>query len=196
MTQRWYVIRTKPQSEYIAAAALEGDGHELFFPRVQTPQPRAGREDSPLFPGYLFLRYDLERQDRSAISDLPGVTGWVRFNGVTPPMPDEVIADLALRVEAINRRGGLWKQFRPGDTVRVVSGKLESLAQVLEGPKSPQSRARVLLDFMGRLVEAQVPWSSLQPTSESQVDNSRRPRRTRGKGRWIQGFGPALGARG
>ena len=192
MTKRWYVIRAKPQCEYLAADALGRDGFELFFPRVQTPRPRAGRADMPLFPGYLFLRYDQERQDWPSVRRLPGILGWVRFNGVVPPVPDEVIAELAHRVEAINGGGGLWARFQPGDKVRVVSGNMESLAEVLEEPRSPQDRVRVLLDFMGRLVPAEVPWLNLQPISQTLITNPHRGgrRRTRGKGRWIRGSGP------
>jgi hypothetical protein len=62
MAKSWYVIRTKLQSEYIAASALRRERFELFFPRVRMPDPQVGRGDTPLFPGYLFLRHDLESE--------------------------------------------------------------------------------------------------------------------------------------
>ena len=192
MPRHWYVVRTKPQCEYLAARALQQDGIELFFPCVQTPRLQAYHADVPLFPGYLFLRYNVEQQEWPSVSRLPGILGWVRFNGVVPSVPDEVITDLAHRVDVINSGGGLWTRFRPGEKVRVVSGAMESLAEVIEEPQSPQSRVRVLLEFMGRLVTAQVPWRSLQPVQQGLTvgENHRGLRRTRGRGRWVQGFGP------
>ena len=87
----WYAVRTKAQSEYLAAQVLGGQGFEVFLPLVGSPKPRAGREDTPLFPGYLFLRYDVEHQDWPSLTVLPGILGWVRFNGVVPAVPDEIV---------------------------------------------------------------------------------------------------------
>lgn len=192
MSRHWYVIRTNPQSEHIAATSLEREGLELFFPRVRRTLPRDDCRLVPLFPGYLFLRYDVNKKDRLPVQRLPGISGWVRFGGVVPPVPDEVVSELAQRVETINSEGGLWSRYRRGDTVRVVSGKMDGLAQVVDEPQSPQARVRVLLHFMGRLVPAQVSWQDMRPVQqETDTDNQGRiSRRTRGRGRWIRGFGP------
>ncbi len=196
MTQGWYLVRTRPLSEYMAAAAMERSGHKLYFPRVKTPRPRRGHGDAPLFPGYLFVRQDRDKSGLPAVNRIAGLVGWVQFDGVVPRVPDDVIVEMARRVERINKEGGYWTRFRPGEKVQVVAGSMESLAEVLEEPKSPQSRVRVLLNFMGRLVPARVPWQDLRPIEEEPTgqDEGRPPRRTRGKGRWIRGFGPRTAA--
>jgi len=147
---------------------------------------------APLFPGYLFLRCDLEESEWGLVRRLPGILGLVSFGGVVPAVPDEAVASLAERVEETNNSGGLWITFRPGDTVRVMSAKMGTLAQVLEEPKSADSRVRVLMEFMGGLVPAAVPWRDLQPVRgpEHMIGRDRPARRTRGGGRWIRGFGP------
>jgi len=192
LSRQWYVIRTKPQTEYLAATALEVGGFESFFPRVETPRPRNGHSDVPLFPGYLFLRCDRDNDGVPPLHTLNGVLGWVSFNGETPAVPDEVITDLSRRLEEINSDGGLWDRFRTGEKVRVVSGKIDGLAEVLESAKSPSSHVRVLMDFLGHQVRAQVPWQYLRPgpgqSAYTEYVSGRR--RTRGKGRWIRGFGP------
>jgi hypothetical protein len=116
----------------------------------------------------------------------------VNFEGVVPAVPDEVISELARRIEHINNDGGLWRRFQAGDRVRVVAGKLEGLGEVVEATNSPQSRVRVLMQFMGRLVSAQVPWNNLEPLPERPQERSKPPRRTRGHGRWIRSAQPAL----
>ncbi|MCH8959166.1 MAG: succinate dehydrogenase assembly factor 2, partial [Proteobacteria bacterium] len=85
------------------------------------------------------------------------------LNGVVPAVPDEVVELVAERVQAINCTGGLWTRFRRGQRVHVLSGKMEGLAEVVEEPRSPEDRVRVLLEFMGRQVPAQVPWLNLRP---------------------------------
>jgi hypothetical protein len=102
------------------------------------------------------------------------------------------MAGLMERWETINRQGGVLRRFPPGEKVRIVSGNLQGLAQVVEEAKSPQARAKVLLQFMGRLVQAEVPWESLRPLGDQPAERTRIPRRTRGGGRWIRGFGPGV----
>ncbi|MCE2463810.1 MAG: transcription termination/antitermination NusG family protein [Dehalococcoidia bacterium] len=58
MALKWYVARTRPLAEYAARDHLETAGLEVFMPCARTCTPRLGHEDMPLFPGYLFLRYD------------------------------------------------------------------------------------------------------------------------------------------
>ena len=191
MARHWYVLRTMPRCERGAVGALEREGFEVHFPRVQTPRPQGGYNNAPLFPGYLFIRLDWDDPDSPSVRRLPGVLGWVRFDGVVPHVPDAVISDLALRVQSMDQGGGLWTRFRPGDRVLVVSGNMESLAEVIEEPNSPESRVRVLLDFMSRQVPAQVPWRNLRRVPEGSYSSEvRRGRRTRGGGRWVRGFGP------
>lgn len=191
MALNWYVVRTKPQSEYIAANALRVEGYEHFFPTIQTVQKRSGKEEIPLFPGYLFVRCDVDRGQWPAIGLLSGVLGWVRFDGVASLIADDVVDELARRVESINDNGGLWIKYKLGQKVRVVSGQFESLAQVAEEPTSSDSKVRVLLEFMGQLVSAEVPWSDLHIAPEDSRGNVNHGgrRRTRGRGRWIRNRG-------
>ena len=77
-----------------------------------------------------------------------------------------------------------------GEQVRVVSGNIETLAEVLQEAKSPDAKATVLMQFMGRLIQAQVPWEDLRPVDDNPPQMPALPRRTRGRKRWINGFGP------
>jgi len=190
MPRHWYLIRTKPHSEYIAAESLEREGLEFFLPSVRVPQTPSGQVEAPLFPGYLFLRIDADTWP--SLLRLPGISGWVRFEGVTPPIPDEVVEHLTERIVTIDGSGGLWTRFRRGQKVRVISGHMDNLAEIVEEPTSPENRVRVLLEFMGRLVAAQVSWHHLRPLQDHKylTSSSRAVRRTRGKGRWVRDFRP------
>ncbi len=189
MGQSWYTIRTKPQSEYVATAELERQGFEVFLPCVKSPQPRIGRDDVPLFAGYLFLHCDLNSPEVPSFSVAPHVLGWLNFDGVIPPMPNDAITALTERLEVINSDGGLWRRFEAGETVEVVAGHFQGFAQVVEAAKSPEARVKVLIEFMGRTVPAQVPWESLRSVENAAGWGLPRSRRTRGGRRWIRGFG-------
>lgn len=179
----------------MAAAALRRAGFELFFPCVQPLRIQRSRAEEPLFPGYIFVRYDMASHGWPSLYHVPRMTGWVRFGGVVHPVPDEVIAQIVQRIEAVEKRNGLWARFRRGERVRIALGPVESVGEVLEEPQSPRARVRLLLEFLGRRVEAQVPRRHVRPAGAHGLIknwNESCPRRTRGKGRWIQGYGPRL----
>ena len=189
MASRWYVIRTEPQAEYRAAGELGKDGFEIFFPCIKSPAPRPGHSESPLFPSYLFIRWDKDVAGWPTFRPGHRVAGWVKFGDEVPSLPDDVLFELAQQQEEINRDGGVFRRFLPGETVRVTHGNLQGLAAVIEEAKSPKARAKVLLQFMGGLVKADVPWHALAAVDTNPEPPARFPRRTRGRGRWINGVG-------
>ncbi len=146
MARQWYIVRTKPRAEYLAAEELGRDGFETFFPQVKSPHNRISHAVTPLFPGYLFLRCELFGDGKSSFRPGHHLLGWVSFGGEVPSVPDEVVASLTNRVEAISN---LARHFKPGDKVFVASNTVQSLAEVVEEAKSPEGRVRVLLEFMG-----------------------------------------------
>jgi len=190
MSSKWYVARTEPRAEFIAAKELELDGHDVFFPLISDIHPRPGHAEVPLFPGYLLLRLDSEAQGWPSFSARHRVTGLVKYDNDVPCLPDADIEAIKGLLETIRKQGGAVQTFSTGEHVRVVSGALQGFGEVIDGGQSPQARAKVLLQFMGRKVQVQVPWKNLLPVEEHQVENQRRFRRTRGKGRWVGGFKP------
>ena len=60
----WYVIQTKPKKEEEAKSYLSTKGVEVFSPLMENFLLRNGRmnkELKPLFPGYIFGKFDLEQ---------------------------------------------------------------------------------------------------------------------------------------
>ena len=190
MEEKWYVIRTQPSAEYLAAEELEQDGLDVFFPCIPVALPRPGHTDTPLFPGYLFLRCNQDQDGWPSFRPGGRVYGWVQFGADVPSLDDDFVSDLKQSLSEIRCAGGMWRRYQPGEQVRVMSGKVEALAEVLEESTSPSARVRVLLEFMGGKVQAQVPWGDIRPTEDSNHEMVTAKRRTRGRGRWIQGFGP------
>lgn len=196
MSLQWFVVRTKPHSEHLAATELCRDGVEAFFPSILQPPMRSRRSEQPLFPGYLFLRCNPQAEGWPSFRPGQHTLGWVNFRGEVPSIPDDVIHALKQKCEVINQEGGIWKRFNPGDRVRIVSATIKSFAKVVEDGKTPGSPVTVMLQFLDRLVPTEVPRANLQPVATMAESRVHAPRRTRGGGRWIQGFGPRTLASG
>ena len=196
MGLRWFVLRAKPRSEFLAVSELERDEIEVFTPFVKRRHGRMGPTKSPLFPGYLFVRCDPANEGWPSFRPGQHVLGWVNFRGEVPWLPDEIISNLKLKCDEMNQEGGMWRQYKPGEIVRIDSASIQSFAQVLEDGKTAQSRVKVLLTFLNRSVPAQVSREDLQPVERVSESVIHPPRRTRGHGRWIQGFRPPALATG
>ena len=179
MKQQWYALRIWPNSERLAADSLSRDGLNVLLPLVKSPVLGGNFKTVPVFPGYLFIQCDIRSERMDTIRNHPGVLGWVRFGNSVPSVPDKAITDLVDRIERLN------------DRVRIILGAMDSLGEVLEETNSPHGRVKVLLEFMGSMVSAEVPQHSLEPLKGIDPELlRRRPRRTRGSGRWINGYGP------
>ena len=186
MGARWYVVRTQTRADHLAADELTRGGFEVFSPRIKELTSRLEDGEAPLFPGYLFLRCELERDSLPSFRTTQRVLGWVRFGDDLAWVPDQVVDEIRKRSETINREGGFRRRFHSGDLVRVVSGAIHGLAEVVDDSKSAQAKVKVLLEFMGRSVLAQVSGSDLQPADDLSRAQRHSARRTRGKGRWIR----------
>ena len=60
----WYVIQTKPRREEETEIYLSTSGVEIFNPLIEAFTLRNGRmskELKPLFPGYVFAKFDLQQ---------------------------------------------------------------------------------------------------------------------------------------
>ena len=180
---RWYVVRTKPRSETLAALELNRQDVEIFSPLINN-----GQTPTPLFPGYIFMRSDDENQDWPSFRNSQNILGLLNFDGDAPWLPEQVIEELKSRCEGLNEVGGIWRTYQPGDWVQVVNSTLQGMAQVIEDGKSSNSPVRVLLHLFERLVPVQVSRQNLQPLENAPKKNFA-PRRTRGSRRWIRGFG-------
>ena len=186
----WYILYTEPRAEYVAARELGRDGFEVYFPCIKLSLPRSGRTDMPLFPGYLFLRCYPEALGWPDFRTGHRISGWVNFGGIVPSISDEDVSSLKRKMESIDADSGMWQRFRPGENVWVATPNMEGLAKVIEEAKSPDAMAKVLMQFMGRLVQAKVPWEHLRPVEDRPPEPPMNRRRTRGRGRWINDLRP------
>lgn len=191
--ERWYVVQTKPRAEGLALQEFQRDEYETYCPRVKNSGTSGSWGETPLFPGYFFLKCNPEGEGWPQFRPRHRVIGLVKFGDVAPSLSTGEVAKLKRLVEETTSASGLRSRFRPGTRVHIETGSISSLAEVVEQATSPQARVRVLLRFMGREISALVPPENLQVIQENEGLQIQDPRRTRGRGRWVSGFGPRGG---
>jgi len=151
----WYGVRTKPNHESVAAAALEGKGYEQYLPvyrRRRRWSDRIVDSNQPQFPGYVFCRFDATR--RLPILTTPGVISIVGFGKGPTPIPESEIEAVQLVL-----RSGLAVEPCPflheGQRIRVNQGSLEGLEGLLLKKKS-EWRMVVSITMLQRSVSVEI----------------------------------------
>lgn len=104
LSERWYVIRHKPFEGFRARNAIRRLGYEVHWPRLIVRQPRRNDVIEPLFPGYLFARFDRLRDSWGKIRDIDAVVGVLGAdNGGSPAaVPTDEVLWLIIRAGAID----------------------------------------------------------------------------------------------
>jgi transcriptional antiterminator RfaH len=186
--EQWYTLYTKPNAEYQVLTVLQKRGIETYLPEIESVKDRRRRDRKPFFPCYLFIKADLKAVSLSRVRWTPGLRHIVAFGERPVPLSDEVINLIRHKLGEINASGGRPPHtFRPGDTVRITDGPLQSMLAIFEGPTTPAERVRVLLTFLGHARRVSVPVADLDKApSNAEVSMPKRPRRTRGRGRRIK----------
>jgi transcription antitermination factor NusG len=159
---RWFALRVKSRCEKVTAAILHNKGYQEFLPLYRSRRhwsDRTKQLDLPLFPGYVFCRFD--PHDRLPVLTTPGLVHIVGVAGIPAPIDDREID----AVHAIIKSGLAaepWPFVKVGNIVRIDYGSLEGLEGILIEIKK-RHRLVVSVTLLQRSVAVEIDrdWVSL-----------------------------------
>lgn len=161
---RWYAIHTQPNNENRAEENLRRQGFATYLPRYLRRRRHGRRTDivaRPLFPRYMFVGLDVERDRWRAVLSTVGVSNLVGSGEKPIPLLDTIIDEIRAREDT---QGfvmlSLPPGLKPGSTVRLVDGLFADCQGLLERSADNQ-RVAVLLSLLGRKVRVSVPVASV-----------------------------------
>lgn len=124
MNSGWYAVTVKPRHERSAEKGLVAKGYEVYLPQylaVRQWSDRTKKIQMPLFPGYVFCRFDPE--DITPIVRTPGVWTVVSFGGVPAPVPEAQLRSVR-QILASGAPVEPWPLLKVGQRIRIASGPL------------------------------------------------------------------------
>jgi transcriptional antiterminator RfaH len=145
---RWYVVQSKPREEYRAQHFLSEKGLRAYVPRMEVVSSKGCRtflNEKPLFPGYLFCRFD-PKESLACVRWTKGVAK-ILPESVTPiPVADNVVE----AIRSLEQKDGVIRKvpFRKNDRIRIARGPMKDVLGIFEQWSSDQCRVRVLLNFI------------------------------------------------
>jgi transcription antitermination factor NusG len=127
-SERWYAIRVQSKFESVASEVLLGKGYETFLPLYKSVRRWSDRKKTlqmPLFPGYLFCRFN--PTDRMLpIITTPGVMGVVSAGRTPLSVEEQEIEGLQLMLSS-GMDPEPWPYLNCGAKVLIERGPLAGL---------------------------------------------------------------------
>lgn len=162
----WFAVQVRTRWEANTAGLLSNKGYQTFVPTYSSKRRWSDRTRTlqlPLFPGYLFCRFD--PQKRLPILVTPGVIQVVGISKTPVPVEDSEIA----AVEAIVRSGlpaHPWPFLQIGERVRIHHRSLEGLEGILLNVKGSH-RIVVSVTLLQRSVAMEIDSAWVTPVRSS-----------------------------
>ena len=158
----WHAVRVKPNCERVAAISLSAKGIEHCLPVRRQEKRWSDRYkvvEKPLFPGYVFCRFDLGQ--RVAVLTTPGVVHVVCYGGSPAPIdPAEIEAVRTLETSGLDVEP--WPYVESGQRVWIERGPIAGVEGVVLDSKSGR-RLVVSVTMLRRSVAVEVDAEWVRP---------------------------------
>lgn len=165
MSKEWFILQFKPNSHHLATKNLNRQGFETFLPFCETTSRRASRfmnTSQPLFPGYMFIKFDRAEPKWHKINSTYGVSRLVTFNSMLKSIPNTFVYNLKKRYDLSGKLLPL-KKLKKGDQVKILKGPFANFIATIETHETDQ-RIWILMDLMGRKSKIQTQSDTIQPS--------------------------------
>ena len=164
MSKEWFILQFKSNSHHQAEKNLNRQGFETFLPLHDTTSRKLSRfinTSKPLFPGYMFIRFNRAESAWHKINNTYGVSRLITFNSILKSIPTRFIDSLMERYDLSGKLLPI-KKLKKGDQVTVLTGPFSNFIATVETYEADH-RIWILMDLMGRKTKIQTTSDALQP---------------------------------
>ena len=127
----WFAVTVAPQHEQSAEKGLAAKGFKTYLPLYLAVRQWSDRTKTlhlPLFPGYVFCRFD--KTQHTMVVRTPGVRTIVSFGGEPASIPEAQL-DVVRKMLASGSQVEPWPFLEAGQRIRIASGPLSGVEGTL-----------------------------------------------------------------
>ena len=164
----WFALQVRSRWENTAQGLLQNKGFETLLPTYPATRRWSDRSkvvESPLFPGYVFCRFDIH--NRLPVLITPGVISVVG-RGKTPI----AVAESEITALQLVIRSGIqaqpWPYLEIGERVRIKNDVLDGMEGILTSFKGNQ-RVVISVSLLQRSVALEIDRSRIVRLSTSRT---------------------------
>jgi transcription antitermination factor NusG len=126
-------------------------GFESYYPHVtiRPVNPRA-QKTAPYFPGYLFVRADIDQTGTNLFRWMTNALGLVSFDDTPAPLDDHLIEAIREHMALVAKSGGsdMLAGLKQGDEVSIKAGPFAGYRAIFDTRLPGKDRVRVLLTLL------------------------------------------------
>ncbi len=160
MTEHWYLAKSKPRKERLLISSLVRWDVETFYPYIR----RSGSRDAqlePLFPSYIFCRFDQTAPTWQAIRWAPGLAYFLQSGDELARIDDSMTEHLRDKTRRWNE-GAVQSRFNAGDRVEIVDGPFAGFTALFQQYVPARERCRILLESVPGMSKVELPERNLE----------------------------------
>lgn len=157
LVRSWYVLHTKSRFENVVNEGLTKKSIEIFLPKVKVRSKRRDRKamiQVPLFPGYVFVKTDLNPYEHIEIVKTVGAVRIIGNKDGPVAVPRVNIESLKIMV-AGNNSVITGTRFKKGDMIMVVDGPFAGVTGTFIRYKGKE-HVVVYIEALGQFASVEV----------------------------------------
>lgn len=168
----WHVIYCNIKCEFRANMGLKAKGFETFLPHIRKRIRHARFTqvvDRPLFPRYLFVRFDIERDEWfHPIKSTDGVEDLIRNDNIPVRIRDEQMAPIIAAQRSgdfdltLKRNRRVVSDYDRDEVVRISAGPFTGFNATVLAAMPEKNRVDVMLEIMGRASTLHLQYDALE----------------------------------
>jgi transcriptional antiterminator NusG len=170
---KWYVIHTYSGYEKVVKENLEqrlrsiGLGSrvsDILIPTEDVMEVKGGKKQvftKRSFPGYVFVKMEVDDEVWYAIRNTPKVSGFV--GGAKPsPLLDSEVDAILKQMKETSERPQPKVLFEPGETVRIIDGPFSNFMGVVDHIYPEQGKMKVMVTIFGRSTPVELEFGQVE----------------------------------
>jgi transcription termination/antitermination protein NusG len=157
LTPAWYALHTKSRFENVVNEGLAKKSLEVFFPKIKVKSKRRDRKlmiQVPLFPGYIFVKTDLNPYQYIEILKTAGAVQLIGNKDGPISIAEDTVESLRIMVSTDNPIT-TGTRFKKGDRVMVVEGPFSGVTGTFVRYRG-QGRVVVDIEALGQFAGVDV----------------------------------------
>ncbi len=167
LQRAWYVLHTRSRFENVVYEGLHKKSLEVFLPKVLVRSKRRDRRQMirvPLFPGYVFVKTDLDPREHVNILKTVGAVRLIGNQDGPVRVPEENVKSLEI-MTAEGKEVFTGTRFKKGDRVVVVHGPFTGVVGVFVRYRG-EDRIIVNVEALGQFAAVEINEDDVEPAPE------------------------------
>lgn len=173
--KKWYAVHTYSGFEDNVKLALEdriaSSGFKKYFGDIIVPKEdviektaKGGKKKvkRKFFPGYIFVKMNVNTDSWHLLKATPKVTGFVGNQLEPMPVDDSEMEKIVEQITEGVKRPKTKIEFAKGDSVKITEGPFSGFNGVINEIKPDKSKLEVLVSIFGRATPVELDFTQVE----------------------------------